>query len=426
MHICFITSKLKNESTASGSVIELEYMIKELTRFGNAVSAVTVFSRGNDLTKPPPYALFEEHCTSPHLFPIQWKVYSILKKYEAKADIFHVDAQYMYGAGLYRMLGGKRPVFAYLIRPPLIKEKYVSYFFKQRFHLPDELGSVLQRLKYLLRFFIERFLLTPILASRVDYVSCLNPLLLKEHYDFGLRPAARGLIIGDTYPMDEVMRRAGIREESYRERAGRNEKVMLYYSGRMAPGKGYDLLLEAFARIKDKDRFKLILGGTGPEERMVRETVRALGLESFVELTGWVSRDRMFEYLAQSDIYVFSRWGTTLSALSLMEAMVFGVPLIVPRGTGLAWTAGGSALTFEPENPDDLARVIERLGSVVELRKKLSRVCFERLKDADIDPHQTVVAMNVVMKSLVFGPREKHALDGFLQGHREAAGEQPV
>lgn len=426
MKILFVTSKLKNENTASGSVIELEYMIKELTVLGNDVGAVTVFSRDNDLIVPPPYRLFQEHCTSPHLFSIQWAVYSILRKYEKEADIFHVDAQFIHGAGLYRMLGGKRPIFAYLIRPPLIKENYVSYFFEKRYGKRRmSAGVILRSIKKAVRYCIERFIFTPILANRVDYVSCLNPLLLKEHSDFGLSKANYGLIIGDTYPMDSIMRKADITEETYRAHAGKNEKVILYCSGRMTPGKGYDLLLEAFAKVKDKNRFRVILGGTGPEEGMVRRLISDLGLEKYVELTGWVSREKMFEYLKMTDIYVLARWGTTLSALTLMETMVFGIPLIVPRGTGLAWTAGKSALTFESENPDDLARAIERLGADVELRKELSRFCYERLKEADIDPHQTVVAMNVIMKSLVFGPRDNYPLEGFLQGYGEKD-EKPV
>ncbi len=420
MRIFFITSKLKSEDTASGSVIELDYMMRELVRLGNEVTAVTVYSRDNDLTEKTPYHVQNEQVTTPHLIPAQLSVYKILKKYEKDADIFHIDAQYMYGGGLYRLLGGKRPLFAYLIRPPLIKDEYVSYFFEKRFGIKafSALGF-LRKMKKAIRYAIERFLLTPLLANRVDYVSCLNPLLLKEHRDFGLKRASYGLIIGDTYPMDYVMKKAGIDEHHYQSRTGKSGKVTLFCSGRMAPGKGYDLFLEGFAKVRDKEPFRLILGGTGPEERFVRETVRALGLEKYVELPGWVSREKLYDYLKMSDIYVFTRWGKTLSALSLVETMVFGLPSIVPAGTGLAWEAGGSALTFEPENPDDLARKIERLGADTELRKTLSRECYERLKQPDLDPHQTVVAMNVIMKSLVFSPRDHYPLQEFLKGYRK-------
>ena len=177
MNIFFITSKLKNENTASGSVIEIDYMMRELSRLGNDVTAVTVYSRDNDLTEETPYAVLHEQVTTPRLIPAQLAVYRILKKYEKDADIFHIDAQYMYGGGLYRLLGGMRPLLAYLIRPPLIKDEYVSYFFEKRYgNKRVSAGGLVRGAKKAIRYFIERFVFTPLLANRVDYVSCLNPL----------------------------------------------------------------------------------------------------------------------------------------------------------------------------------------------------------------------------------------------------------
>ena len=121
--------------------------------------------------------------------------------------------------------------------------------------------------------------------------------------------------------------------------------------------------------------------------------------------------------MKQADIYLLPRWGAYFtSAISLVEAMVFGLPTIVPSGTGLAWSVGKSALTFEPENADDLARKIERLGEDAQLRKELSRQCYERLKEPDIDPRQVIIAMNVLMKSLVASPAGRHIfnLNGYF------------
>ena len=108
-------------------------MMRELVRLGNSVTAVTVYSRYNDLTEETPYKVRTEHVTTPRLIPAQWAVYKILRKHDAEADIFHIDGQYIHGAGLYRLLGGRRPLLAYLIRPPLIKEEYVSWFFEKRY-----------------------------------------------------------------------------------------------------------------------------------------------------------------------------------------------------------------------------------------------------------------------------------------------------
>lgn len=411
MRIYFVTSKMKNIDTAAGSVVMLKFMMKELVRLGNDVTCVTVFSGFNDLTEPTSFKLIEEQVRSSHLFPIHRNVFKILKKHENDCDIFYIDGQFMYGGGLYRLLGGRRPVFANLIRPPLVMDEYFSPIFQElagvgRFSSLKFLISVKKKLRWL----IDRFALTR-LASCVDFVSVINPLLNKVHYQFGLKPAARALVIGDAYPMVETMEKEGIDEWSYRNRAGKNEKVTLYFSGRMAAGKGYDLLLSAFAKVKNKEKFKLVLGGSGPEEDKVRQMIKDLGLEKHIELPGWLSKKQFFEYLKQADIYVFPRWGAYFtSAIALNEAMVFGLPSIVPKGTGLSWTAGKSALTFEPENADDLARQIELLGEGLELRKELSLECYERLKEPDIDPRQVIVALNVLMKSLTESPRNKYPI----------------
>ncbi|MEK7598935.1 MAG: glycosyltransferase family 4 protein [Patescibacteria group bacterium] len=418
MKIYFVTSKMKNINTAAGSVIMLRFIMQELIKLGNDVACVTVFSHFNDLTETTPFKLIEERISSLRLFPIHWNVFKILKKYENDCDIFYIDGQFMYGGGLYRLLGGKRPVFANLIRPPLVMDEYVSPLFQRQTGSGKfSLMKFLTGIKKKIRWFIDRFMLVR-LASRVDFVSAINPILNRVHYKFGLKPAAQALLIGDAYPMVETMEKEGIDEWSYRNRVGKNEKVILYFSGRMAAGKGYDLLLAAFTKVKNKEKFKLVLGGSGPEEDEVRRMIKDFSLEKYVELPGWLSKKQFFEYLKQADIYVFSRWGAYFtSAIALNEAMVFGLPSIVPSGTGLSWTAGKSAVTFEPENADDLARKIELLGEDAELRKELSRRCYERLKEPDIDPRQVVIAMNVLMKSLVVSPKNKYPLERFLNGY---------
>ncbi len=407
MRIIFITSKLKNPDTAAGSVIEIDYMMRELLRLGNDVTAVTVFSQHNDLSEKPSYGLIEENINSQRLLGIQWGVFKILKKYEQEADVFHVDGHSMlYGAGLYRWLGGQVPVFAYFNREILPFGENVSYGFRERKSFLMEAAVCLKKR---IRWLVERFILMRF-AKRIDYASFLNPILCKEYYDFGLSAAKNGLIIGDPYPIEETMRRAGITEYSYTERTNRRggDKITLFYSGRMAPGKGYDLLLRGFSLVKNKGRFKIVLGGSGPEEPQVRKMIKDLGLESYIELPGWVSRGGLFENLKKSDIYVFTRWRRDMSSVALTEVLVFGLPSIIPAGGGLEWVAGKSGLVFEPENPEDLARQIEKLGTDSGLRIKMSGECYRRLKEPDLDPRQTIAAMNVIMKSLVFRPKQKN------------------
>ncbi|MEK7655911.1 MAG: hypothetical protein AAB386_04520, partial [Patescibacteria group bacterium] len=112
MRIFFITSKLNFEN-AGGSIEEYDLMMKTWQELGNEVTAVTTYSNANRIPNPLPYALKEEKIQNKNRWSIQKGVLDIMRKYEKDADVFHVDGQFLYGAGLYRRLGGRVPVQAY-------------------------------------------------------------------------------------------------------------------------------------------------------------------------------------------------------------------------------------------------------------------------------------------------------------------------
>ena len=58
------------------------------------------------------------------------------------------------------------------------------------------------------------------------------------------------------------------------------------------------------AIIKAVPGVKLALIGFGPEEPSIREEIRALGLESFVEFIGPVSQQKLPSYIASADLFV--------------------------------------------------------------------------------------------------------------------------
>ncbi|HEY4504830.1 MAG TPA: glycosyltransferase family 4 protein [Candidatus Paceibacterota bacterium] len=399
MRIHFITSKLKSPDKAGGSVIEIDFMMREMIRLGHEVTAVTLFSGNNDKNLIAPYKIIEENIKSPRWYSIQRATLDTLRKYEERADVFVLDGQFIHGAGFYKFRGGRTPVAVYMIRPPLVKENYVSDLFVnpiERFYP----GNLFRKLKYILRYLVERYVLS-IVASHVNLVLCTNPMLLNEHLKFGLVPAKRGLVIGEPYPIEKTMKEAGIDENYYSSKTGQDKEVIVYCTGRMVPGKGYDLLLTAFVKLRNKN-YKLILGGSGPEEPLIRDMVKKLKLEDKVEFSGWVTREKLREYLKRVDIYVLAKWGSpNLSVISLIEVLSYGVPPIVPSGTALSWQMGKAALTFTPDDPDSLAETIEKLGADVELRRTQSRAGYDQLRNSSIDPRQTMLAMEIALKKLI-------------------------
>jgi glycosyltransferase involved in cell wall biosynthesis len=96
--------------------------------------------------------------------------------------------------------------------------------------------------------------------------------------------------------------------------------------GRLAPQKGFDLLIDAFARAaEDKPDWSLSILGEGPERRRLEEQIHARGLDERVRLYGWVPDPAAV--LRNCDAFVLpSRFEGFPNAL--LEAMALGLPAV--------------------------------------------------------------------------------------------------
>lgn len=399
MKIFFITPKL-NFTTGGGTTDEYDLTYRTLLDLGHEVAVVTTFSKANDITYALPYKVFEEQINSPRQLGIQKGVYKILRKYSSQADFFFIDGQvFLYGAGLYRKLSGKVPVAAYFNRELTAWPENISSLF------PCAQDGFLVKLKKKTRFIIERYLMIP-LTGAIDLLAFTSPFLEASYSQFGMKTAGRSLILGDAFDFRGLMKKYHIEEDSYRQRNKRNGPYTIFYSSRMAPGKGFDLLLAAFSKLKDKDNFRLMLGGTGPEENLIRGMIGKLNLESYVELPGWMSKEELYKRLGQqADIFVQARWRKDMTSMSLQTAMLFGLPSIVPGGGGLQWVASGSAIYFKDNDIDDLASKIEQLAGDYDLRAKLSAQCYVRMDEPEMDHKNRINLLVSKMQSVLKGSK---------------------
>lgn len=364
MRILFVTSKL-NFETAGGSVPDLDLKVKTLTVYGHEVSVLTVFSERNTYTTVP-YPVIKEHL--PHtmrLVLVQYKLFRFLKKYENDFDLFHIEGQFAYGGGLYRRLGGKRPVVVFFNREPIA-------------WIPVE--GTLRKIKHALRVAIEKTA-GAFLANAVDRMVFTNPNLQKGFADFGLH--APHSLMPDFANPEEKYTALGVSEPVPEERGKPKESVLLLASGRMIPEKGFGVILDALSHIKNKEKFQLIISGDGPDKPRLEQMVADLNLEGSVSLPGWVKKEELLEYLAKADIFILPKWRTDLTSVLLLEAMIFGAPCVIPQDTGIAWVAGQGGLTFIEDDAKDLAQKIEQLVSNPDLRVSLSRGCLSRMKELD-------------------------------------------
>lgn len=395
MKIFVITPKL-DFLTAGGTTDEYDLTYRTLLGLGHEVTVITTCPRANNIPFELPYKVLGEDINSHKMIGIQKGVYKILKKYSDRAEAYFVDGQvFLYGAGFYRLTGGKVPVAAYFNRELTAWPGNVSYLF------PHKKDSFLKQLKKRARFYFERFVLMP-LTHKLDIIGFANACLTENYRKFGMRIDDRCFIFGDPFDYRGLMKKHNIHEDTYRQRNKTHGPFTIFYSSKMAPGKGFDLLLTAFSRLKNKEDFRLVLGGDGQEEKLVHKMVHDLRLEPFVELPGWMTKDELYRRFGQADMFIQARWRNDLTSMSLMTAILFGLPSILPGGGGLEWLAGGRcALYFKDNDIDDLTKKIEELAKDRELRERLSRECYVRMDEPELNHISRIGELEKRMRAAV-------------------------
>ena len=137
------------------------------------------------------------------------------------------------------------------------------------------------------------------------------------------------------------------------------------YLGTMNNQDGIENLLRVAQIIvheKGIKNIKFVLIGNGPEWERLVALSREMGLESYVEFTGFIPYEELYEIIATSDVCVnpeFRNEFTDKSTMiKVMEYMVFGKPIVQFRTTEGEITAGEAAAYVEG---NDLKLFAERI-----------------------------------------------------------------
>jgi len=106
-------------------------------------------------------------------------------------------------------------------------------------------------------------------------------------------------------------------------------KTVLGFIGSFYAYEGIPLILDALPEIlKQKPDIRLLLVGGGPQEKIIKDKVKQLQLESFVIFTGRVPHDQVQDYYNLVDIFVYPRLAMRLTELVTplkpLEAMAQG------------------------------------------------------------------------------------------------------
>ena len=153
----------------------------------------------------------------------------------------------------------------------------------------------------------------------------------------------------------------------------RNPRPYVLAAGRLVRQKGFDVLLDAFARVApDSANVDLLLAGDGPERPALEDQRMRLGLGDRVQFLGAVDHDRIASLYRGALVVVCpSRWeGLPLVCL---ETMASGRALVATSVDGIpdAVRDGETGVLVPPDRPEALADALTSLLSDVDARARL-------------------------------------------------------
>lgn len=121
--------------------------------------------------------------------------------------------------------------------------------------------------------------------------------------------------------------------------------------------KGIDLLLHAYAKVKSKIAYPLVLAGYGPDEAKIRSLVTELNLSEKVQFVGGAFGETKKKLLAEAVAVAFPSRNEGFSLFSL-EALAAGLPLLAFDIPGLCWAPTSICAKAQPFEIDEYAKIL--------------------------------------------------------------------
>ena len=165
---------------------------------------------------------------------------------------------------------------------------------------------------------------------------------------------------------------------------GRDE-VLLVTVGRLVARKATAQLLSLMDALRE-EKVRLLIVGSGPEERLLKGRAEALGLGDRVRFMGFVEETEKFRLLQISDVYVSTSQHEGFG-LVFLEAMACGIPVVCyDHGGQTDFLEDGITGHLSPLN--DLGSFADRCRSLIkrpDLRSEMGRENLRRVEELFID-----------------------------------------
>ncbi|MGD9765720.1 MAG: glycosyltransferase [Candidatus Binatia bacterium] len=377
MRIAFVTDTYENG--IGGGVVTALRFVEALRRWHD----VTVIATGS----PAPGKVVVPAIRLPiramreNRFTFGRPVRAILEKAFSRADIVHVQFPFPLGLRAIRLARG-------------MGVPAVAAFHVQPENLLFNLGLQSPRLSgWVYRRWVRGFF------QLADEVVCPSRFAAERLQSFGL--SVQMTVISNGAP-------GRMPRDAVRLPAGGIESHLVLSVGRLAREKRQDVIIDAVARSRHRERIRLVIAGAGPLERALRKRARRHGLA--VEF-GYVSQERLVQLYDSAHVFVHAS-EVELEGMAVVEAIAAGLPVLVADASESAARqfAVGPQFLFRPGDPADLAARLDHLLESPDALAVAARRCVERAAQHDFE--RSVQQLSDVYERVLAGagrPRQQLA-----------------
>jgi glycosyltransferase involved in cell wall biosynthesis len=160
---------------------------------------------------------------------------------------------------------------------------------------------------------------------------------------------------------------------AHREGRPDNDALNILYLSRIEKAKGIYEALDAYALLKQhRPQIRFTLVGDGDELARVRDYVAGKGIVDVV-FRGHLSGQAIRDAFAEADIYLFPTWYGEGLPISILEAMVYGLPVLTRPVGGIPDFFDDQKMGFisESREPEVFFRFLEQLIENPEMRRNM-------------------------------------------------------
>lgn len=362
----------------AGSNISLDTLATGLADRGHdIVIHTTNFAVDNEFDESKPYEV-NSIVNKSHLFSSPYNIIKYIKSLETKVDIFHVFAPWLNNFfGYYRYIGGTVPVVGRLnsytmfcTNPSKMNgscHKNCSFYNKFKHDRAKRKKKVKKTPFYL---FLD--LSFPRFSNHVDLYFAQSPIIMEYYNEAGLDESRIKVV--SNFP-----NKSFYDGEKTTPSVGEWDGFNILYVGRIEEEKGVDILVDCSKFLGTNHNIHIV--GDGSAMNQIRLAIEKLSTDTNITLHGWTDRDNLPQFYDNSDVFIHpSRWPEP-SGRAILEALQYDCPIITSEESGPNWIKGDAGMTFENNDPSDLADKILTVSSDWEKYDQMIEECEDRLTE---------------------------------------------